>query len=274
VTDPAQSELIARARSGDRKALEELVRTTKDLVYNLAIRMLGNPADAEDATQESLMKIVTNLSSFRGESSFRTWAYRVASNTLLTTRKRGAEMRATSFEELGERLETNLAAGDPAADDQLVVLEAKRICTSTMLACLDRDHRLAFILGEILELPGEEAAAVLEIEPDAYRKRVSRARTRMAEFMNKTCGLLNEASACRCAKQAGHAIAAGYLDPKRLTWACHPAEPATARARVDDINEIQRAVEVLRTHPSYVAPAGIVDGVREVLAATSSDLLD
>ncbi len=265
-------ELIDKARAGDRTAIDELVRSTKDLVYNLAIRMLGSRADAEDATQEILLRIVTHLDSFRGESSFRTWAYRVASNHLLNTRKRGAaEQRADSFDELGERLANNLAAGDPAVEDQMLVNEAKLICPSTMLACLDRDHRLAYILGEIFELPSEEGAAILEISSDAFRKRLSRARDRMTAFMGATCGLVDESRPCRCAKQAGHAIAAGYLDPTCLSFANHPAEPRPER--VADIDRLGRAIAVFRGHPQYIAPSALVAGIKRALDTGGSDLL-
>jgi RNA polymerase sigma factor (sigma-70 family) len=267
-------QLIGRARAGDKASVDELVRETKDLVYGLAIRMLGSPPDAEDATQEILMKIVTHLDSFRGESAFRTWAYRVASNHLLTTRKRGAaEQRAESFEELEERLATNLAAGDPAVEDQLLVKEAKLICTSTMLACLDRDHRLAYILGEIFELPSDEGAAILEISSDAFRKRLSRARDRMTEFMGSTCGIVNEANACRCAKQAGHAVAAGYLNPKSVAFACHPRKDEGREDRVADIDRLGRAIAVFRGHPQYIAPSSLVAHVRKALDTGGSDLL-
>lgn len=265
--------LVDRAREGDREALDQLVRATKDMVYNLAIRMLGSPSDAEDATQEILIRIVTHLGSFRGDSAFRTWAYRVASNHLLTTRKRGAELRADSFDALEERLEGNLAAGDPAADDQLLVREAKLICTSTMLACLDRDHRLAYILGEIFDLASDEGAAILEISPDAFRKRLSRARDRMAEFMGKQCGLVNPSSACRCAKQAGHAVKAGYLDPKRLEWNALSCRTERRPERVADLDNVGRAIEVFRSSPEYIAPESLVRQIKRALDAGSSDLL-
>jgi RNA polymerase sigma factor (sigma-70 family) len=265
--------MIERARGGEREALDQLVRATKDLVFNLSIRMLGSPSDAEDATQEILLRIVTHLGSFRGESAFRTWAYRVASNHLLTTRKRGAELRADSFDALGERLADNLAAADPPADDQLVVREAKLICTSTMLACLDRDHRLAYILGEIFELAGDEAAAILEISPDAYRKRLSRARDRMTEFMAEQCGLLNSSSSCRCAKQAGHAVNAGYLDPNRLAFGALGCRVERKPERVGDLDAVARAIEVFRASPDFIAPDALVAGVQHALSAGSSDLL-
>jgi RNA polymerase sigma factor (sigma-70 family) len=269
-----EADLIARARTGDRAALEQLVVAIKDLVYNLAIRMLNSRSDAEDMTQEILIKVVTNLGSFRGESAFRTWVYRVASNHLLTARQRAAEQRPESFDVMGARLADGVASTVPAVEDQVLVNEAKRLCTSSMLACLDRDHRLAFILGDILELPGEEAAAVLGIEPDALRKRVSRARARMDEFMGKTCGIVDPANACRCGKQAAKAIHIGLIDPKCLVWANHPARPAVAQARVDDLDGISRAVEVFRSHPEYLAPAQVVDGLRRALDAGTSDLLD
>src|SRR5438445_9095965 len=104
------SELVTRARTGDRAALEELVKTCKDLVYNLAIRMLGDRGDAEDVSQEILIRVVTGLASFRGESSFRTWVYRVASNHLLTARKRKAEEKMQSFEALAGYLDVGIAA--------------------------------------------------------------------------------------------------------------------------------------------------------------------
>src|SRR3972149_7555755 len=94
--------LVSLAKEGDKKALAELVLQIQDKIYGLALRMLYNPSDAEDASQEILLKIITHLGTFRGESSFSTWMYRVAANHLLTMRKRRAELRAVSFEEYGE----------------------------------------------------------------------------------------------------------------------------------------------------------------------------
>jgi len=270
VTDP-DLQLVERARSGDSASLNELVAQLQQLVYNLAIRMLNSPSDAEDMTQEILLKVVTNLGSFRGDSAFRTWVYRVASNHLLTARKRAAEQRIESFEAMGERLAENLRAGDTPVEEQVLLDEGKLICTSTMLMCLDRDHRLAFILGEILELPSEQACQILEIEDAAYRKRVSRARARMSEFMGKTCGLVNEQNACRCGNQVAHGIAVGMIDPTCLVWTQLPIEQR--RARVTEIDDIKRAVEIFRSHPRYIAPESLVANLRRRLANPSSDLL-
>jgi RNA polymerase sigma factor (sigma-70 family) len=90
--------LVELAQRGDRGALEDVVRAAQDDVFHLALRMLGDPEDARDACQEVLVRIVTKLGSFRGESQFRTWVYSVATHALLNFRK---EMRRpeTSFDE-------------------------------------------------------------------------------------------------------------------------------------------------------------------------------
>src|SRR5215217_7456936 len=144
---PSQmEELVTRAREGDRAALEAVLDGVRDRVYNLAMRMLWHPADAEDATQEILVRIITHLGSFRGESTFTTWAYRVASNYLLTARKRRAEREELTFAHFAEQLDAGLAPAvpGPAADieQRLLVEEVKFGCTQGMLLCLDRDYRL------------------------------------------------------------------------------------------------------------------------------------
>jgi RNA polymerase sigma factor (sigma-70 family) len=267
-----EHQLVERARAGDRAALEQLVRTCKDLVYNLAVRMLGDHSDAEDASQEILIRVVTGLSSFRGESAFRTWVYRVASNHLLTARRRRAEERVQSFDALGELLDQAVAANLPPLDDGLVLKEAKLRCTSSMLLCLDRDHRLAFILGEILELSSDEGAEVLEIAPDAFRKRLSRARQRMDDFMSQRCGLVDASLPCRCGKVAANVDQQGHLFP--LRFADRPGRARAGQPRLEDLERLQRAAAVFRGHPDYEAPEALVTGLRKVLEASKSDLLD
>jgi RNA polymerase sigma factor (sigma-70 family) len=267
-----EQELVRRAREGDKTALEALIHASKDLVYNLAVRMLGDPAEAEDASQEILIRIVTGLATFRGDSAFRTWVYRVASNHLLTVRKQRAAHRLESFEALEEYLDKGIAADEPAIEDQVLVHEAKMTCSTTMLTCLDRDHRLAYILGEILELSSEEGAEVLELSPEAFRKRLSRARDRMTEFMSRRCGLVDDRLPCRCAKQAAAAVKGGRLKRSELRWADRPEhDPSSAPLR--GIDAIQRAVAVFRGYPNFVGPASLVTELRRLLEARDNPLL-
>src|SRR5688572_13184281 len=89
--------LVDRATGGDRDALDALLRAIQRDVYNLAVRMLGCPDDGADASQEILMKVVTSLATFRRQSAFRTWVYRVAANHLLNVRKSRVEREKLTF---------------------------------------------------------------------------------------------------------------------------------------------------------------------------------
>ena len=108
IIEPSLELLVQRAIDGDQASLEEIVRRIQTRVYALALRMLWHPANAEDATQEILVRIVTNLSSFRDESAFTTWVYRVASNYILTSKRR-AEREIVTFERFGEQLDEGLS---------------------------------------------------------------------------------------------------------------------------------------------------------------------
>src|SRR2546429_6377975 len=96
-TDLEDRALVARARAGDRKAREDLVERHQAWIYNIAVRMLYHPQDAEDATQEILIKVLTRLSSFEGRSSFRTWLYRIVVNHVLNMKRGRVEHASTDF---------------------------------------------------------------------------------------------------------------------------------------------------------------------------------
>src|SRR5215469_15928869 len=155
-TDHDDQNLVMRARAGDRTALEDLLQHHQGWIYNIAVRMLYHPQDAEDATQEILIKLLTRLSSFEGRSTFRTWLYRIVVNHLLNARRSRVEDPAISFRVYGEELEKtpDLDLPDPkgAPDANLLVTEAMLSCTSGMLLCLDREQRLAYILGALLSV--------------------------------------------------------------------------------------------------------------------------
>jgi RNA polymerase sigma factor (sigma-70 family) len=259
---------VARAAAGDRPALERVVARIQPDVYRLALRFLWHPEDAEDATQEILMRVVARLATFRGESAFRTWVFRVAANTLLTTRARRAEQRALTVPEFAADLERGLsdaAPAEPGIEHALLLEEVRIGCTMAMLSCLDRPHRLAYILGEILDLDHNEAAAALEIRPAAFRARLSRARRTIRSLLSGHCGLVNPANACRCSRRVQAAVELRRVDPRRLLFTtsaararAFPAVLATIRA----LEEGQRAAALYRAQPDASPPA-VTAWVRE-----------
>jgi len=266
-------DLVRRAREGDRDALEGLVSDIQGRIYGLALRMLWHPEDARDATQDILIRIVTRLGTFRGASSFMTWAHRVAANYLLNARKSRLEQQAYTFARFGEELDEGLGeapapAGTP--DAALLLEEVKIGCTLGMLTCLDRPHRLAYILGEILEMEGDEAARVLAIRPAAFRKRLSRAREAIVAFTRAKCGLVSPERPCRCRRRVAHALRTGRVDPRRLLFAAD-AEAAhrfpAVLAEIRRLEETRRAAALFRTLPQFAAPADFAAGMRRLVQA-------
>ena len=151
---PTPLEDIARsALDGDRDAVERLVKELQSGVYGVALRMLWNREDAEDATQEILVRVVTRLSQFDFRSKLKTWVYRVAVNYLIDVKKSPIERMHLNFQGFADDLLEGLSSEGPAdAERSLLVEEVKIGCTLGMLQCLDRPHRLAYVLGEILDL--------------------------------------------------------------------------------------------------------------------------
>src|SRR5579863_9752541 len=128
-TDHEDQALVMRTHSGDREALERLIERHQGWIYNIALRMLFHRQDAEDATQEILVKVVTRLSSFEGRSAFRTWIYRIATNHLLNVKRGREELKVTTFSAYGDGLDNtpDLDPPDPngvSPDGNLLVTEA------------------------------------------------------------------------------------------------------------------------------------------------------
>ncbi len=264
---------VARARAGDRAALEAVVRAVQKGVYNLALRFLWHPQDAEDAAQEIMIRILTGLGGFEGRSAFRSWVYRIACNTLLTLGRQRMEQRNMSFQEFGEDLAEGLSGEEPDAgpEHQLLLEEVKIGCTLAMLLCLDRDQRLAYILGEILELDHNEAAAILEIAPAAFRKRLSRARGDIMSFVQSHCGLANPENACRCHRRVDAAVRRGRVDQSKLLFASS-LEQAKRFPRVlveiRRLEDTRRAAALYRSHPRVEPPDAFASWLKALLDDT------
>jgi RNA polymerase sigma factor (sigma-70 family) len=280
-TEPADADeagLVARAVDGDKAALEEVIGLLQDPVYRLALRMAWRPADAEDATQEILIRVLTRLASWRGEAKLLTWAYRIGVNYLLNLRRKTPqEAQQVSLEQFGASLADGLADADYRGPEAAMLAEEVRLsCTQAMLQCLERGERIAFVLSDIFELSSADAAWILDITPAAYRKRLERARHRIGAFMNSTCGVVNSGAFCRCARRVPTALATGRVDRDRPAFTAHPVTPSgrgVAEAAAQ-LHRLHDAAAVLRAHPDYAAPRDKVDAIAALVHSGRFPLLE
>lgn len=212
--------LIDKALEGNTNALEEILLEVKDLIYNLSLRMLGTSNDADDATQDILVRVMTNLASFRKESSFSTWVYRIAVNYLIDYKKSMFAQRPLDFEFYAN----DIKAGYVENTDELMLgvskeelaQELKMSCTNVMLQCLDPQTRCIFILGTMFKIDSKMAGDILGISADNYRQKLSRARKKMASFLKEYCGL--NGGLCNCQNRIGYAILTHRLNPNHLEY--------------------------------------------------------
>ncbi len=153
-------EALARlAADGDRDALTALVRQLQHPMYRLALRFLGHPDDAQDACQEILIRIVTHLGSFEGRSKFTTWAYTVATRSLLRTKKRFVESSVQGPEQFAAFLDAGMSDVDPTIEEaeyRLLCEEIRISCTYGMLLCIPRAQRAAYLLADVIGLTDVE----------------------------------------------------------------------------------------------------------------------
>lgn len=189
-------------------------------------------------------------------------------NFILDVKKSPVERLNLSFEHFAQDLIEGLGPEAPAETERSLLIEEVKVgCTLGMLQCLDRPRRLAYVLGEILELPGQEAAEALEISPVLFRKRLQHAWAAILLFTRKHCGLVSDEAACSCNRQVPAALSAGKVRADSCDFAAHASSFQQARLIVRQVDEARRGLAVHRTsHPR----ASSVDFARRLIATLDS----
>lgn len=275
----SDEDLVAKTLAGGLDELDALIRRHQAWVFNLALRMCWRREVAEDATQEILVKAVTKLNTFSGNSAFRTWLYRVAVNHLLNVRKSEMEQKAMTFTDMGASLDSvqDEELPDPRAlpiETALLVEEAKLGCITAMLMCLDRRQRLAFILGEVFGESSEAGAQALEVSPSNFRQLLSRARHDLYQFMNGKCGLVNQANPCRCARKATGFMRNGWLDPNNRQFSKDRIASIEGMApnRLDELQDLDRQHATLYRNQPFLAGPDLAGRLGEILLQSGFSL--
>lgn len=193
--EPDDERLAARAVAGDESAFETLVRRYQARAHRLAYRLVGPGGDAQDAVQEAFLQVYRKLSSFRGESRFSTWFFRIVTNAALMQGRRRRRRRADSLEAYLPRFDAGgqhvATPAELMSASQVEERLDRRLLAEKARAGLDRlpeGYRVAFVLRDLEELPTAEVAAVLGLEPAAVRQRVHRARLMLRGYLGDLGG--------------------------------------------------------------------------------------
>lgn len=269
--------LVDKATAGDKEALETLVAGVQDIVFNLSLRMLGTFADAEDATQDILLKMITHLSSFRGDSSFTTWVFSIAANHLKNYKKHMFAHYPLSFEYYGDDIENGKIQDVPDltqnVEKDILAEELKMSCTNVMLQCLDTESRCIFILGTMFKVDSRIAGDILGMTPEAYRQRLSRIRRKMADFLGQYCGEYG-GGRCRCKDRVNYAIQSHRINPQQLDYTAASEIPVEAmlavKSAMEEIDDLSQDFSFCKP---YQSPERTKHLIREFLDSTQFSII-
>ena len=281
--EPSLEQLASQANAGDRAALESLIDRMQHRTYRLALRFLGSPADAEDATQEILIRLMTRLSTFEGRAKFTTWSYTISVRMLMETKRRRAEESVGTADDFANWLDTNIADHDFAESDPVSTAEHRELCdevriscTHGMLLCLSRTLRMAYLLGDVLGLTDVEGADICGCSPAAFRQRLARARATMRRIIDNRCGLVDVSNPCSCSRQIQSSLDAGIMNRTARPWRDHPRATSAddiGRERFERAaDQIEQAVAIgeLYRRDRFAAPHDLWASVK----SATPDLID
>lgn len=220
-SDTEQQNHVKQAIDGNKESLNEIISYHQPFIYNVAWKMCHNPLDAQDLTQEVLIKVITKLGQFNFKSKFRTWLYRIVVNEFLQSKRRKGETQFSDFDDYGERLD-QVPNPELSIEEEISYQELSKEmqiqCMSGMIMCLNREQRLIFILGASFGIDHTLGADFFGISKQNFRIKLHRARKDLFSYMNDKCGLVNKENPCRCPKKAKALKEMGVLDEKKMLF--------------------------------------------------------
>ena len=185
MTREQEAAIVRKVLKGDTNAFETLVLEYEKNVYNIALRMTGNSEDASDMTQEAFIKAFNSLQSFRGDSKFSVWLYRIVSNVcldFLRSRNRRPTVSLSVEDDDGE--DTQLDVADESQSPELLLdRKLTRESVRRGLDSLPPDYRQILLLREIQGFSYEEISKALDLEVGTVKSRIFRARKRLCSFL-------------------------------------------------------------------------------------------
>lgn len=180
-----EQELVTRAKAGDDEAFAQLMRDNEKRIYNLTLRMTGNPDDAMDLAQETFLNAWRGLNFFKGDSAFSTWVYRLASNACidhLRRKKRRQDISAPMPVDEEDNSQPDIPDERFQPEQELERRELQR-AVAQGLEQLSDEHRQVLVMREINGLSYQEIADVLDLEAGTVKSRIARARNSLRKIL-------------------------------------------------------------------------------------------
>jgi RNA polymerase sigma-70 factor (ECF subfamily) len=184
-TKGSEDEVLSRAQAGDHNAFAQIYSLHKRRIYSLCLRMVGNPAEAEDLTQEAFLQLHRKIATFRGDSAFSTWLHRMAINVvLMRLRKKGLSL--ISLDEAMEPAPEERPGRSFGAPDLALIGSIDRLALERAVGDLPAGYRLIFVLHDIEGYEHNEIAAMLDCSIGNSKSQLHKARLKLRDALRKT----------------------------------------------------------------------------------------
>lgn len=269
-SDNNDAVLIKHALIGSKDALEQLIIKHQQWIYNIAFRMVANHEDANDISQEIVIKLITNLSSYdASKAAFRTWAYRIIVNHVLNMKRREYEKAHSSLEHFYSFVD-RIPDEDPmiAPDMGIIVQDTMIGCVLGALMCLERTQRIVFILGVVFDVTSKQGAEILNVSRENFRKILSRSRKKLYSFMNNKCGLINENAPCQCRNKINEFIRQGWHSRDNLQFykesVSMVSDMITYKISRFNHSIYYEFIRLFQSHPFYES-SNMIEWIRETI---------
>jgi len=190
-----EKELVKRAQDGDVAAFEALIADYQKRIFSIAYRMIPNPDDAADLTQEVIVKIFKNLDKFQGSSKFSTWVYRIATNTCLDELKKTRRYTTYSLDKEIETEEGSLMGELPdnsPTPEQAAERKAVQTAVRIAIGRLGEEHKKVIVLRDLQGLSYEEIAEIIGCSVGTVKSRISRARENLKKILSQDRELFSD----------------------------------------------------------------------------------
>jgi RNA polymerase sigma-70 factor, ECF subfamily len=257
-------QLVEAARSGDDKAMEELLARHEKQVYRFGLRMCGSEEDAKEVLQETLLAAFRGVHAFRGDAELSTWLYHVARTHCLRLRRRRSGA-PEEFQPLDSPMATSIAAAEATPDMVSHARQLGEVLQAAILA-LPEAQREVLILRDVEGLTADEAAQVVGIEVRALKSRLHRARLQLREYLSTLLGegTQDKAQACPELAQELSEFAAQEVDQAT----CVRLEEHLSRCPrcAQACESLKRTVSLCRHIPGNEVPAPVRTAVRQALS--------
>jgi RNA polymerase sigma-70 factor (ECF subfamily) len=180
-----EEKLIELARTGDRKALSELVKRYEQTVYNFSFKICRNKDKAENTMQETFLSMVKSINQFSGQSKLSTWLYRVVSNHCLMLARSQNKHEYSSFEDETASIDEKEVADWKVSPDKVTENNELKTLLDSSIQKLPAEYRIVFLLRDVEGLSTEETAKIVELSVAATKSRLHRARSFLRNELNK-----------------------------------------------------------------------------------------